>query len=80
MPSNKDNKDLDPKKQLKNVAQLSGIAIQMGVTIYLFVLLGKWLDANYNNGQKLYIIIMTLLGVGISLYVVLKQVNRINNT
>ncbi|WP_242120142.1 AtpZ/AtpI family protein [Aestuariivivens sediminicola] len=80
MPSNKDNKDLDPKKQLKNVAQLSGIAIQMGVTIYLFVLLGKWLDATYNNGQKLYIIIMTLLGVGISLYVVLKQVNRINNT
>ena len=80
MPSNKDNKDLDPKKQLKNVAQLSGIAIQMGVTIYLFVLLGKWLDATYNNGEKLYIIIMTLLGVGISLYVVLKQVNRINNT
>ena len=80
MPSNKDNKDLDPKKQLKNVAQLSGIAIQMGVTIYLFVLLGKWLDATYNNGEKLYVIIMTLLGVGISLYAVLKQVNRINNT
>lgn len=54
-----------------------GIGIQMGVTIYLFVLLGKWLDANYNNGEKLYLIIMTLLGVAISLYAVLKQINRI---
>lgn len=66
-----------PKKQLKNVAILTGIGIQMGVTIYLFVLLGKWLDTNYNDGNKLYIVIMTLLGVGISLYAVLKQVNRI---
>jgi|TARA_R110000868_G_scaffold30283_1_gene112207 F0F1-type ATP synthase assembly protein I len=54
-----------------------GIGLQMGVTIYLFVLLGKWLDTNYNDGEKLYIIIMTLLGVAISLYAVLKQVNRI---
>jgi len=49
----------------------------MGITIYLFVLLGKWLDAEYNDGGRLYLIIMTLLGVAISLFVVLKQVNRI---
>ncbi len=54
-----------------------GIGIQMGVTIYLFVLLGKWLDSNYNNGEKLFIIITTLFGVAISLYAVLKQINRI---
>ena len=71
------NENQNPKKPLKNIAILSGIAIQMGVTIYLFVLLGKWLDKNYNDGEKLYIIIMTLLGVAISLYAVLKQVNRI---
>lgn len=68
-----------PKKenQLKNAIQLSGIGIQMGVIIYVFVLLGKWLDSNYNNGDKLFIIITTLLGVAVSLYVVLKQLNRI---
>ncbi|WP_343069087.1 AtpZ/AtpI family protein [Hyunsoonleella aquatilis] len=76
MSQPKNNK---PKRPLKNVAILSGIAIQMGVTIYLFVLLGKWLDGKFNNGDKLYIIIMTLLGVAVSLYAVLKQVNRINN-
>lgn len=73
-----DNKNSKkPVKSLKNIAVLSGIAVQMGVTIYLFVLLGKWLDTKFNNGDKLFIIIMTLAGVGISLYAVIKQVNRI---
>jgi len=72
-----ENKPKKPEKPLKNVAVLSGIAIQMGVTIYLFVLLGKWLDVNFNNGGRLFLIIMTLLGVAISLYAVIKQVNRI---
>ncbi|WP_318542380.1 AtpZ/AtpI family protein [Marixanthotalea marina] len=72
------NKDKKPGKQLKNVAILTGIAAQMGVTIYLFVVLGKWLDNKFNQGDKLFIIISTLLGVAVSLYVVLKQVNRIN--
>ena len=71
------DKKKKPEKQLKNVAVLSGITIQMGVTIYLFVLLGKFLDTKFNNGDKMYIIIMTLLGVAISLYTVIKQVNRI---
>ena len=71
------DKKRKPGKPLKNVAVLSGITIQMGVTIYLFVLLGKFLDTKFNNGDKLYIIIMTLLGVAISLYTVIKQVNRI---
>jgi F0F1-type ATP synthase assembly protein I len=66
-----------PGKQLKNVAILSGVAFQMGITIDLFVMLGKWLDSKFNDGDKLFIIITTLLGVAISLYVVLKQVNRI---
>ena len=67
------------KKQLKQIAALSGIAIQMGLTIYHFVILGKWLDSSYNDGKKLYIIIMTLLGVAISLYAVLQQIKKLNS-
>lgn len=67
-----------PKKQLKQIAALSGIAIQMGITIYLFVLLGKWLDVNYNPSGKAHLIVCTLVGVTISLYVVLRQVNKLN--
>lgn len=72
-------KNQKPKKQLKHIAVLSGIAMQMGVTIYLFVILGKWLDKTYNNSEKLFIIITTLLGVAVSLYMVLRQLKRLDN-
>ena len=64
---------------IKRWAILSAIAIEMGVVIYLFVQLGKWLDVTYNEGGKLYIILCTLLGVGISLFLVVKQTNRLNS-
>ena len=67
----------NPKNPLKQAIHLSGIGIQMGIIIYLFVILGKWLDNNYNQGEKLYVIISTLLGVAVSLYAVVKQLNRI---
>jgi hypothetical protein len=67
-------------KPLKNALVLTGIAFQMGATIYFFVWLGKWLDTNYNEGNKLYIILMTLAGVAIALYAVVKQLNKFNNT
>ena len=64
---------------IKRWAILSAIALEMGVVIYLFVQLGKWLDVTYNDGEKLYIILCTLLGVGISLFLVVKQTNRLNS-
>ena len=75
---NNHNQKNNQKKPLNKALQLSGISLQMGVTIYLFVLLGKWLDANYNNGNKMYVIITTLSGVAISLYVVLKQTKKLH--
>jgi len=62
---------------LKQFGILSAIGLQMGVIIYLFVRLGKWLDQSFFPDQKLFIIISTLLGVAISLYIVVKQLNRI---
>jgi len=74
------NKPKNPqKKPLKNALILTGVAFQMGATIYLFVMLGKWLDATYNNGERAYIIVATLAGVGVSLYLTVKQLNRINS-
>ena len=67
------------KKPLKNALVLTGVAFQMGATIYLFVMLGKWLDNIYNNGARAYVIVATLMGVGISLYLTVKQLNRINS-
>ena len=75
--NNNNRNNRKSKKQLKNAAILSGIGFQMGITIYLFVKLGKWLDFQYNNGDKLYIIIFTLAGVGISIFSMIKLLNRI---
>lgn len=69
------NKD---KNGVKRWAILSGIGIQMGLIIYLFVKAGIWLDLNYSPEGKMYTIIFTLLGVAISLFLVLKQTNRLN--
>lgn len=70
--SNKDNNGI------KRWAILSGIGIQMGVIIYLFAKAGSWLDANYSPEGKKYTILLTLFGVGASLFLVLKQTNRLN--
>ena len=64
---------------IKRWAVLSGIAIQMGVIIYLFVQLGKWLDAQYSDGGKTYLVICTLLGVAGSLFLVVKQTKDLNS-
>lgn len=63
---------------LRRWAALSAIAIEMAVIIYLFVRGGQWLDSKYNEGGKLYLILGTLLGVALSLYLVVKQTNRLN--
>lgn len=70
------SKDSNP---VKRWAILSGIAIQMGVIIYLFVQLGKWLDQKYMHGGKTFLIIGTLLGVAISLFLVVKQTKDLNS-
>lgn len=64
---------------LKRWAILSGIGIQMGVIIYLFVKLGQWLDDKYSEGGKTFLIICTLVGVGASLFLVIKQTNKLNS-
>lgn len=76
---NNKNQDQKPKDQLKKALILTGVGLQMGITIYLFVLLGKWLDSKYNNGDKLFVIFGTLLGVAVSLYVIVQQLNRLNS-
>jgi uncharacterized membrane protein YiaA len=71
MPNNKNNNN-------KRWTILSGIAIQMGVIIYLFTKVGVWLDLNYSLSGKKYTISLTLAGVAISFFLVLRQTNQLN--
>ena len=67
------------KKPLKNWAVLSGIAIQMGATIFLFAWIGQWLDEKYSSNKEWFTILFVLLGVGVAIYTVLQQLKRLNN-
>ena len=66
-------------KPLKNFAALSGLGVQMGVIIYVLVRIGKWLDAYFNRPKKIFVAIGAITGVALGLYVVLKQLKKIQN-
>ena len=63
---------------LKNIAIFTGIAAQMGITIFLGAYFGKWLDVKYPADKKWFTMIFTISGVVISLYSVIKQLNKFN--
>lgn len=71
-------KGTTPEKQRNRLLALTGIAFQMGITIYLFVFLGKWLDEKFPQDFRLYTMVFTILGVAISLYAINKQLQRLN--
>ena len=74
-PPEKGKKEKNPFRQ---AAILSGIAVEMGVIIYLAAQAGIWLDTHYQTEKRLFTAVCTILGVGISLWVVLSQLKRLN--
>ncbi|MEB3347717.1 AtpZ/AtpI family protein [Aquimarina gracilis] len=70
----------DKGNQLKKYAALSGIAFQMGATIFLCAYAGKKLDAYYELEKQWFTMGLVLFGVTASIYVVIKQLNRINKS
>ena len=66
-----------PKKQLKNIARVSGIGVQLAATVFVGAYLGNYLDGEYPISEKrLYTLILTLAFLGVGLYTTLKQINR----
>jgi uncharacterized membrane protein YfcA len=64
-------------KPLNKGIQLASAGLQMGLTIYLGFLLGKWLDTKFEvtflrEG-------VTLLAVFISIYLLIRQAKKIND-
>jgi len=66
------------KNQLHKYLALTGIAFQMGITIYLGAYFGKKLDIHFDS-NKTYTLILTLLALLISLWSVLAQLKKIND-
>ncbi len=71
-----DQKKPKQKGQLNTLVKFSGLGIQMGVTIYLGVLAGEWLDGQYPNEKGWFKIGCTLLAVALAMYSVIAEVNK----
>lgn len=69
-------KKSNPKR---NLARFSAISFQMGATIFLGAYAGKMLDEKYPSNKKWFTIGLTLFAVALSLYNVLRQVNKLNS-
>jgi len=67
------------KRQLNRYIQLTGVAFQMGITIYLGAYFGKWLDAHFQTSNKIFTIIGTLFAMVVSIWSVLIQLKKIND-
>lgn len=68
------------KKQPNKWLVLINIPIQMGIVIFLFAYLGKWLDTNYPNKHSVYIKLFTLLGVALAFYNLNRQLKKLNDS
>lgn len=78
MKEEKENNN-SKKSQLKNWAVFSGIAFQMGATIFVCAWIGKKLDERYPMEKNWFTLGFVLFGLVASVYVVLKQLKRYNN-
>jgi uncharacterized membrane protein YfcA len=75
----KEKKSSKKPKLPNNFARFSGIAIQMGVTIFLGAYAGKWLDQKYPSDKKWFTMGLTIFSVGLALFNILRQLNKIND-
>jgi F0F1-type ATP synthase assembly protein I len=66
------------KNQRNKWLSLISIPIQIGVVVYLFSRIGEWIDQKYNFENNTFKIVFLLLGVFLSMYSVILQVNKIN--
>ena len=68
----------DPKKDnaASSFIKYSSIGFQMLATIGLFAFVGYKIDQHQNNSKPIVAAILSLIGVVISLYQVIKQLDR----
>lgn len=70
------NNPEDKKKSISNFAKYSGISFQMIVIIGVFAFIGHKIDTNRNAKAPLFTAGLSLVGVAVAMYQVVKQLNK----
>ncbi len=72
----------DKKKSANKWLALVNIPLQMGIIVFAFAYFGDWLDEKYQSESRIYVKVLTLVGVAIAFYNVnrlLKEINDADN-
>lgn len=65
------------KNDYGKYAKFSALGIQMAVIIGLFTWLGVYLDEKYQTAKSMYTVILSLTGVAIGLYLIIREVIKL---
>ncbi len=75
--------DKKPQKNVQNenqrqsrnaLARYSGMAFQIGGSVVIGVVVGKWLDKQFEAHHDVFTILFSILGVFAGLYLVIKDI------
>jgi F0F1-type ATP synthase assembly protein I len=69
-----------PPKRPNSFLRYSNLAIQMGLIIGLFTWAGYKLDTYYQNKEPYLTIALSLIGIGASLYLVIRDLMKNSGT
>ena len=78
MLQNQQNQKKNNSSGLNKYVEYSGIAFQMVAIILAFVWAGKKIDEKFFNGESVFIIVFSLLGVLLAMYFVIKDFIKIS--
>jgi ATP synthase protein I len=73
------SKNRSPRKQPNQFLRFSNLGIQMGVIIGLSTWGGMKLDEHFGTRKPYITIVLSLLGIGAALYVVIRDVTKQQN-
>jgi ATP synthase protein I len=71
-------KDKNAPQKTKAYIRFSGLGLQMGAIIAVFTWLGTYLDDKQANKTPVWTIVLSLFGVFGAMYLVFKEVKKIN--
>ncbi len=70
----------NPKKQPNKFLILSSLGLEMGLTMFLSVKLGNWLDTKYGSSEFNYFTMAaTVLGFIAMMYLLIKKLKKIQD-
>jgi len=73
------NQNNQKKKPLNKFVRLTGVGLQMGITIYIAAYFGKKIDAHYGFEKNYITLILVLFGFIGSLVSLMAQLKKIND-